>query len=179
MAWINQKTPSQNENSTFRSVRGSHSYHIGNKPFDLHGCHIGYQSTLFLLNDSKLRAQVGVLPTSQSGSRTTNVSWIGKETAPPKSPPKSMFRSVRATDSWYIGKQPLCVHQMTLSKVTRAQEGGSASQSGSPTQIWPKLIKKHRANFFVITPQIAHSALSGDPTIVILATNHSIFIKWP
>ena len=63
---------------------------------------------------------------------------------------------------------------MTLSKVITAQEGVPTPQSGSPTTNVTWIDEKHPAT---ITPTIARSALSRDPTDVTSATNHSIFTK--
>ena len=48
-------------------------------------------------------------------------------------PQNSMFRSVRGSDSCYIGNQSLYFHSMTLSKDIRAQEGVPTSHTGSRT----------------------------------------------
>ena len=65
------------QNSTFGSVKGFDGCDIGNQPFYFH-----------LMTLSKLiRAQEEV-PTSQSGSATTNTAGIGQKHAQPKSPPK-------------------------------------------------------------------------------------------
>ena len=65
---------------------------------------------------------------------------------------------------------------MTLSKANMAQEEVPTSQSGYPTTKGPELAKERLAK---INPEIARSALSGDPADVPLVTNNSIFIKWP
>ena len=72
-----------------------------------------------------------------------------------------MFCSVKGYVSVYMGNQALYFEQMTLNKLTRAQEGVPTSQSGSPTIKWPELAIKRPAK---ITPKIAHSTLLGDPT---------------
>ena len=89
-------------------------------------------------------------------------------------PQNGTFRSARGSDGCYIGYQPLCFHSMTLSKVFRAQEGVPTYTTKCPPSQknhldWPKT---RPAN---ITPQIAGSALSGDPTAVTSVTNHSSF----
>ena len=54
-----------------------------------------------------------------------------------------------------------------------AQEGIPTSQVAPPPQEWPELSKKR------LIKKISRSALLEYPTGVILATNHSVFIKWP
>ena len=87
------------QNSLFCSVRGSDSCYIGNQPFYFH----------WMTLSKGIRAQEGV-PTSQSRSLTTNTAWIGQNNALPKSPENSTFRSVRGSDSYYIGNHPLYFH---------------------------------------------------------------------
>ena len=58
---------------------------------------------------------------------------LAKKTLSQNHPQNSTFRSVRGSDSWWIGNQLLHFHLMTLGKVIRAQEEVAASQSGSPT----------------------------------------------
>ena len=54
-----------------------------------------------------------------------------------------MFRSVRGSDSGYIGNQLLYFHEMTLSKPISAQEGGPHHKMAPRPQKWPELAKKH------------------------------------
>ena len=75
------------------------------------------------------------------------------------------FRSVRGSDSCHIADQPLYFHWMTLSKAIRWVQEGVLHRTVAP--------RPH------IRPEIARSALSVHPTVVTLATNHSIFPKWP
>ena len=65
------------QNSTFGSIKGSHSCDIGRQPLYFH------LMTLIKV----IRAQEEV-PTPQSGSATTNTAGIGQKHAQPKSPPK-------------------------------------------------------------------------------------------
>ena len=62
---------------------------------------------------------------------------------------------------------------MTLGKNIETRERISTSKSGSPTTKRAELAQKAPK----IIPKISLSALSGDPTDVTLATNHSIFRK--
>ena len=63
---------------------------------------------------------------------------------------------------------------MGLINLVSAQKGVLTSQTGSPTTKVAWISQKSPK----ITPQIACSALSGDPTGVTSTNNHSIFSKW-
>ena len=93
--------------------------------------------------------------------------WLAQNTPSLNHPKNSTSCSVRGSNSCYIGYQPLYFHQMTLSKVIRAQDGGSYITKWFPDHKndldWPKT--RPATN----TPKIAHSALPRDPTAVILA----------
>ena len=95
---LDKNTPGHNhpQNSTFGSVKVSESCQIGNQPLYF------YLMTLNIV----IRAQEEV-PTSQSGSATTNTAWIGQKHAQPKPPPNSTFCTARGSSSCYIGYQPL------------------------------------------------------------------------
>ena len=94
-----KNTPSQNHlrKSMFRSVRGSDSCHIGNQQLCFHWMTLGKGT----------RAQEDV-PTSQSGSVTLNLSWIGQKNWPSQSHPRNnTFCSARGSESCHIGNQPV------------------------------------------------------------------------
>ena len=92
-------------------------------------------------------------------------------------PKNTRFCSVRGSDSCYIGNQPLYFHQMTLSQLIRALEVGSYITKWLPANHdglnW---LKNGPAK---INPKIARFTMSRDPTAVTLATNHSVFTRWP
>ena len=102
---------------------------------------------------------------------------LAKNTASQNHPQNSTFCSVRGSDSWCIGHQSLYFHEMTLSKVIRAQEGFPTPQSGSPTTKMTWIGQKHAQPKW--TPKTAHSTLPGDTIAVTLVANHSVFVKWP
>ena len=121
-----------------------------------------------------IRAQEGV-PASESGSPTTNTALIDQKTPSHNHIPNSMFCSVRGSDSFYIGNQPLYFHETTPSKLIRDQEGVPTTPKIAPgPQIWPELAKKYPAK---ITFKTARSALSGYSTAVTLVTNISMLSK--
>ena len=87
------------ENSLLHSARESDIWCIGYLPLYFH-----------LMTQSKdIRPQEGV-PTPQSGSPTTNVTWIGQKHAKSKPPYNSMFGSVKGSDSHDINNQSLYFH---------------------------------------------------------------------
>ena len=103
-------------------------------------------------------------PTSQSGSPTTKVAWIGQKH--PNSPLKHHVPLCQGT--WYM-------FRYDPKYVITAQEGISVTQSCSATTKMAWICQKT----LKITPKLARSILSGDPTDVSLVINHSIFIKRP
>ena len=121
-----------------------------------------------------IRAQEGVL-ISQSSSPTTKRAWIGQTMS------KIIPKIARYALSGYLTGVTLVtncsihIQQMPQCKGIRVQEGVPIAQSDSPINKMAWIGQKTRE----IIPQIAHSALSGHPTGVTSANNHSYFNKWP
>ena len=67
---------------------------------------------------------------------------------------------------------------MTPTKVIRAQRGGSYIAKWLPDHKYGLNCPFLHPGPAKITPEIAHSALSGDPTAVTLVANHSFLIKF-
>ena len=100
------------QNSTFCSVRGSHNWHISNRPFCFH----------YMTLSKVTRAQEEVL-TSQVAQRPQICPELATKTPSQKHLKNNTFRFARGSDSYHIGYQPLYLNQMPLSKVIRAQKG--------------------------------------------------------
>ena len=83
---------------------------------------------------NSIRAQEEV-PTSQSGSPTTNMSWIGQKRTQPQSPQK-IARSALPGDS--IAITPVTNHSIFIKwpyvKLLELKKGVPTSQSGSSTK---------------------------------------------
>ena len=109
----------QPQNATFLSVRGPNRCYIDNRPLCFHK----------MAPSKIIRAQEGIL-TLQSVPLTTKLAWMENAQNHPKN---ITFRSGMGSDSCHISNQPLYFHQMTLSKVIRAQVGIPMSQNVSPT----------------------------------------------
>ena len=80
-----------------------------------------------------IRDQEGI-PPSQGGLPSTKVAWNSQKTSKITQKVSRSASSGMETDRCQIGNQTRYIFSiMTISKVIRAQEGGSISQSGSPT----------------------------------------------
>ena len=77
-------------------------------------------------------------------------------------------------DSCHDGNQPLFFIKCSCLRFWGPDEKEPPEHQVPPRpQKWPKLAIKHQNN-----PKKALSAPAGDQTAVILAINHSVFIKW-
>ena len=108
--------------------------------------------------------------TVASWQQTTNTAWTGQNVQ--YHPQNATVCSVRQFHSCYIGNQPI-FHQMTLSKVIRAQKGSLDNKVATRPKTLPELVKKTSK----ITRKVSRSALTGDLTAVSSAINQSIFNK--
>ena len=86
-------------------------------------------------------------------------------------PQNIAFSSVRGPDRCYIGNQLLYFQKRSRVKLLGLKRGILCYKVAPRPQKWPELVKKH---LYKTISHLARSALSGDPTCVALATNHSL-----